>query len=65
MFRQIIGHKSRKLDETYIVEMANGESGSTQEILENCLLTLNNDTFHVDLMLMTIGSFDFIIGMDW
>lgn len=45
--------------------MANGESGSTQEILENCLLTLNKDTFHVDLMLMTIGSFDFIIGMDW
>ena len=27
-FRKNLSHKSRKLDEPYIVEMANGESGS-------------------------------------
>lgn len=45
--------------------MANGQTGSTHEILENCLLTLRNHTFHINLMPMTIGSFDVIMGMDW
>ena len=45
--------------------MANGQTGSTHEILENCLLTLTNHTFHINLMPMTIGSFDVIMGIDW
>lgn len=53
-FRPILSHMYRKLDEHYLVEMSSSESGSTQEILENCLLTLNNHTFHIILMSMTI-----------
>ena len=45
--------------------MANRESGRNQEILQNCLLTLNNHTFHVNLMPMIIGSFDVLVGMNW
>ena len=45
--------------------MANGHLECTQEILNNCTLTLNDHVFHVNLMPMTIGSFDIIIGMDW
>ena len=45
--------------------MANGHLEHTQEILNNCTLTLNDHVFHVNLMPMTIGSFDVIIGMDW
>lgn len=41
------------------------ESDSTQEIIEKYILTLNHHTFHVNLMTMTIDSFDIIIGMDW
>lgn len=48
-----------------MVKMANGESGSTQEVLENYILTLNNQAFHFNLMPMTIGSFYVIVGMDW
>nr|KAJ0201362.1 hypothetical protein LSAT_V11C600322330 [Lactuca sativa] len=64
-FRELLIHKFRNLDEPYIVEMANKESGSTQEMLQTCLLTLNNHTFHVNPMPMIIGSFDVVIGMDW
>lgn len=32
-FREILNHKSMNLDEPYIVEMANGETGSTHGIL--------------------------------
>lgn len=45
--------------------MVNGQVGSTQEILRNCTLTLDNHAFLVDLMPMVIGSFDTIICMDW
>lgn len=65
MFRKNLRHKSRNLYEPYIVQITNGESGRTQEILENCLLSLNNHSFHVNLMPITIGSFDVIISVDW
>lgn len=64
-FRNMITHRSYKLNEAYTIEVANGQIESTLEILTNCLLTLNNHAFHVNLIPMTIGSFDVIIGMDW
>ena len=45
--------------------MANGQLESTQEILNKCTLTLNDHVFYVNLMPMTVGSFNVIIGMDW
>lgn len=44
--------------------MVNVQIRSTKEILENCFVTLNNHTFHVNLMPMTIGRFEVIIGVD-
>ena len=64
-FRKMINQKISKLNDAYMVEVANGKIERTIEILTNCLLTLNNDVFPIDLMPMTIGSFDVIIGMDW
>ncbi|XP_052623234.1 uncharacterized protein LOC128128407 [Lactuca sativa] len=64
-FRKLLSHKSSILKEIYEVEIAKGQTEKTQEILENCLLTLNNYLFHVNLMPMPIGSFEVIIGMDW
>jgi hypothetical protein len=64
-FRKHLPHKSQTLNNTYIVAMANGQIESTKEILQNCTLTLNDHVFHINLMPMTIGSFNVIIGMDW
>ncbi|XP_023763050.1 uncharacterized protein LOC111911512 [Lactuca sativa] len=64
-FRKLLSHKPSRLKEIYEVEIANGQSEKTHEILEKCLLTLNNYLFHVNLMPMPIGSFDVIIGMNW
>lgn len=45
--------------------MDNGQFGSTQEVLENSILMLNNHAFHVNLMLTIIRSFNVVVGMDW
>lgn len=63
-FRKLLTHSSSKLRVAHRVEMANDQVSSTQEILRNCNLTLDNHAFLVDLMPMVIGSFNTIIGMD-
>ena len=45
--------------------MANGRTENTNEIFIGCTLTFNDHSFKIDLMPVTIGSFDVIIGMDW
>ena len=45
--------------------MANRKSESTNDIYIGCTLTLNNISFPIDLMPVSIKSFDVIIGMDW
>ena len=49
----------------YEAELANGQIENASEILSNCLLTLNDHTFRVNLIPMPIGSFDIIIGTYW
>ena len=53
------------LNEQFTVEMANGKTESTNSIYLGCLLTLDNHSFPIDLMPVSIKSFDVIIGMDW
>lgn len=64
-FRKLLSHKSSRLNQTYVVEMGNGQAESTEEILENYILTQNNHAFHVNLMPTTIQSFDILTVMDW
>ncbi|XP_023734911.1 uncharacterized protein LOC111882775 [Lactuca sativa] len=64
-FKELLNHKSSKLEVAYKVEVANGHIENTTEILRNCLLTLNDHTIYVNLMPKNIGSFGIIIGMDW
>ncbi|XP_023758469.1 uncharacterized protein LOC111906913 [Lactuca sativa] len=71
--RNFVSHKCKhllslnpqKLNETFMVEMANGKNETTNEIFIGCMLTLNNHSFQINLMPVTIGSFDVIISMDW
>ncbi|KAK1406188.1 hypothetical protein QVD17_41477 [Tagetes erecta] len=44
---------------------ANGKNVSISSSFMGCELKLQGHVFHVDLLPMTLGSFDVIIGMDW
>ncbi|GJV84848.1 putative reverse transcriptase domain-containing protein [Tanacetum coccineum] len=54
-----------KLDVSYEVELVDGKVVSTNTVLRGCTLNLVNHIFEVDLMLIELGTFDVIIGMDW
>ncbi|KAK1439863.1 hypothetical protein QVD17_05685 [Tagetes erecta] len=54
-----------RLDKPYVVEIANGKNVSISTSFMGCELKLQGHVFHVDLLPMTLGSFDVIIGMDW
>ncbi|KAL7612335.1 hypothetical protein Lser_V15G07642 [Lactuca serriola] len=55
----------QSLKDTFTVEMENGKTESTNDIYIGCTLTLNNHSFQIDLMAVSIKSFDIIIDMDW
>nr|GFA18633.1 putative reverse transcriptase domain-containing protein [Tanacetum cinerariifolium] len=52
-------------DTSYEVELADGKIVSTNNVLKACTLNLLNHSFPIDLMVIELGSFDVIIGMDW
>ena len=64
-FKHNLKHNPQPLTETFTVEMANGEKESASEVFVGCTLTLNDHSFPIDLMPVSIKSFDVIIGMDW
>nr|GEX43716.1 reverse transcriptase domain-containing protein [Tanacetum cinerariifolium] len=47
------------------VIMADGKIIGVNTIVCGCTLNFMNHTFNIDLMLVPLGSFDVIIGMDW
>ncbi|GJX01264.1 putative reverse transcriptase domain-containing protein [Tanacetum coccineum] len=53
------------LDTSYVVELADGRISETNVVLRGCTLGLLGHPFYIDLMLVELGSFDVIIGMDW
>ncbi|GKA73523.1 putative reverse transcriptase domain-containing protein [Tanacetum coccineum] len=53
------------LDTTYDIEMADGNLVGTNTVIQGCTLILLNQPFEIDLMLIKLGSFDVVIGMDW
>ncbi|GJW88995.1 putative reverse transcriptase domain-containing protein [Tanacetum coccineum] len=54
-----------KIGASYEVELADGRVVSTNTVLKGCTLNLVNHIFEIDLMLIELGTFDIIIGMDW
>nr|GFB58607.1 putative reverse transcriptase domain-containing protein [Tanacetum cinerariifolium] len=53
------------LDTTYDIEMADGNLVGTNTVIQGCTLILLNQPFEIDLMLIKLGGFDVVIGMDW
>ncbi|GJS88023.1 putative reverse transcriptase domain-containing protein [Tanacetum coccineum] len=52
-------------DASYEVELADGRVVSMNTVLKGCTLNLVNHIFEIDLMLIKLGTFDVITGMDW
>ncbi|GJY50361.1 reverse transcriptase domain-containing protein [Tanacetum coccineum] len=50
---------------SYAVELADERISETNTVLRGCTLVLLGHPFSIDLMLIELGSFDSIIGMDW
>ncbi|GJR22704.1 putative reverse transcriptase domain-containing protein [Tanacetum coccineum] len=53
------------LDHGYEVELADGRIIWVNTLIRGCTLNFLNHPFNIDLMLVEMGSFDVIIGMDW
>ncbi|GJW60902.1 putative reverse transcriptase domain-containing protein [Tanacetum coccineum] len=64
-FSTLIDIEPVELDTSYEVELADGKVVSTNNVLIGCTLNLLNHSFPIDLMVIELGSFDVIIGMDW
>ncbi|XP_023769001.1 uncharacterized protein LOC111917562 [Lactuca sativa] len=64
-FKRLLKQKPHILKETFTVKMDNGKTENTNNIYIGCTLTINNHSFQIDLMPVTIKRFDVIIGMDW
>nr|GEY10137.1 hypothetical protein [Tanacetum cinerariifolium] len=63
-FSTLINIKPVEIDTSYEVELADGKIVSTNNVLKGCTLNLLNHSFPIDLMVIKLGSFDIIIGMD-
>nr|GEX67518.1 putative reverse transcriptase domain-containing protein [Tanacetum cinerariifolium] len=53
------------LDVSYAVELVDRRIYVTNTVLRGCTLGLLGHPFNIHLMLVELGSFDVIIGMDW
>ncbi|GJR72928.1 putative reverse transcriptase domain-containing protein [Tanacetum coccineum] len=53
------------LDISYAIELADGRVAETNIVLRGCTLRLLGHPFNIDLILVELGSFDVIIGIDW
>nr|GEZ62409.1 putative reverse transcriptase domain-containing protein [Tanacetum cinerariifolium] len=53
------------LDHHYNVEIADGRIIRLNTIMRDCTLNFLNHPFNIDLLPVELGSFNFIIGMDW
>nr|GEX94138.1 hypothetical protein [Tanacetum cinerariifolium] len=64
-FSTLIVIEPVELDTFYDVELADEKVVSTNNVLIGCTFNLLNHSFPIDLMIIELGSFDIIIGMDW
>nr|GFA99993.1 reverse transcriptase domain-containing protein [Tanacetum cinerariifolium] len=64
-FSTLINIKPVEIDTNYEVELADGKVVSTHNVLKGCTINLLNHSFPIDLMVIELGSFDVVIGMDW
>nr|GEZ97474.1 hypothetical protein [Tanacetum cinerariifolium] len=65
IFSTLIDIEPVELDISYEVKLADEKVVSTNNVLIGYTLNLLNRYFPIDLMVIELGSFDIIIGIDW
>ncbi|GJZ29040.1 putative reverse transcriptase domain-containing protein [Tanacetum coccineum] len=64
-FSSLIDIIPTTLDHGYDVELSDDRIIWVNTLIRGCTLNFLNHQFNIDLMLVEMGSFDIIIGMDW
>nr|GEY85929.1 hypothetical protein [Tanacetum cinerariifolium] len=64
-FSSLININPSTLDYSYDVELADGQIIRVNTVIRGFTLNLLNRPFNIDLMPVELGSFDYIVGMDW
>nr|GEV19787.1 hypothetical protein [Tanacetum cinerariifolium] len=64
-FSSLIDITQITLDHYYDVELADEKIIGINTIIRGCTLNLLDHSFNINLMPVELGSFDFIVGMDW
>ncbi|KAF5756737.1 putative nucleotidyltransferase, Ribonuclease H [Helianthus annuus] len=64
-FKNMLGLAASKLDVPYSIELANGKLVEANEVIRGCVIELGEREFALDLLLVQLGSFDVVVGMDW
>ncbi|GKC71758.1 putative reverse transcriptase domain-containing protein, partial [Tanacetum coccineum] len=64
-FSALLDITQSNLDTSYAVELVDGRISETNVVLRGCTIGLLGHPFDIELMLVELGSFDIIIGMDW
>nr|GEV26582.1 putative reverse transcriptase domain-containing protein [Tanacetum cinerariifolium] len=64
-FSALINITLTTLENHYDVELADEKIIRVNTIIRGCTLNFMNHPYNIDLMLVPLGSFDIIIGMDW
>ncbi|KAI3797453.1 hypothetical protein L1987_32710 [Smallanthus sonchifolius] len=64
-FNNLLKETPTQLENKYVIEIADGQIIEATHILKGCKLELNGHELDIDLMPVTLGSFDVIVGMDW
>jgi hypothetical protein len=54
-----------KLGKPWLVQLATGEKRKINEMVKACQMEMNGMCTKVDLNITPLGSYDFLIGMDW
>ncbi|XP_071737601.1 uncharacterized protein [Rutidosis leptorrhynchoides] len=53
------------LDNPLQVEIANGRFSVAKGVYKNCVIDFRTEKFDIDLVPITLGEFDVMVGMDW
>nr|GEV89447.1 hypothetical protein [Tanacetum cinerariifolium] len=64
-FSALIDIMATTLENHNDVELADGKIIGVNTIIRGCTLNFMNHPFYIDMMPVSLGSFDVIIGMDW
>jgi len=52
-------------DTPYSIELADGKPVEVTHIHRDCKLELDGKSFAINILPITLGSFDLVVGMDW